>query len=39
MFWTDLPSINRSLNMVDTAAGIFHARSVDCLLARSSWPC
>jgi hypothetical protein len=37
MFWTDLPSIIRSLNTVYTAVGICHASSFDCLLARSEW--
>jgi len=39
MFRTDLMSIIRSLNTVYTATGICHASYVDCLLARSSWPC
>jgi len=34
-FQTDLLSIIRSLNTVYAAIGIFHARSVDCLLAVS----
>ena len=35
MFWTDLLSIIRSLNIVYTAIDICHASYVDCLLARS----
>jgi len=34
MFRTDLLSITRSLNSVNTATGICHASHVDCLLAR-----
>jgi len=34
MFCTDLLSIIRSLNTVNTALGICHANYVDCLLAR-----
>ena len=36
MFRTDLLSINRSLNTVFTAIGIFHTGYVDCLLAVAS---
>jgi len=35
MFQTDLLSVIRSLNTVDTTIGICHASSMDCLLARS----
>jgi len=35
MFQTDLLSIIRSLNTVNTAIGICHASYVDCLLAMS----
>ena len=35
MFQTDLLSIIRSLNTINTAIGICHASYVDCLLARS----
>ena len=38
MFRTDLLSIIRSLNIVYTAIGIYHASYIDCLLARSGCP-
>jgi hypothetical protein len=38
MFWTNLLSIIRSLNIVNAAIGICHASYVDCLLAWSG-PC
>jgi len=37
VFWRDLLSIIRSLNIVYTAIAICHASYVDCLLARSGW--
>ena len=39
MFWTDILSIIRSLNIVFTAIGICHTGYVDSMLARSGWNC